>query len=966
MSTVHEQVPVRAQQSTLQPGPDTLHHEEPLQIRSTSSNTANVIHKHSQNSFAASVQDYYSLSDSSSADYAGEAIHRPAGRSQQTIVRVDTPPELYRTPMQSALNLSKHEELPQDSAEHAQYDDSETQPFRKTPMRGQGKRRSSGEEQRQIPTAIPTSPGANSIRRKPVPVSPVMEQRESMGTISATNARSSVARGFENEKSPPTPHMDDTPYIHFALDQLTRDEDVRGSRRYMSGAGDEDGQYPYLTPLQVQQQSTPLTPQRPAPVQKQQSWSSQRRLAYQALAQEEQQEREAEQQLSQVSQPRTPAREIQPVRSADPINRPSTANLFVPVASNSDQPLKFIPGTLRSFQLGAFILTVMAYLLSLGVTAIWSRINTGLTPYGSFGDGKYFLFRYLPIMLGMIVLLWLFQVQVALHRIAPFIAMASDSPNARAAGARLPLRPRGLLLPSLVHFKAGQPVVGGFMIVAWLQLFTIPLLASSFNVYFQGAPSTGRWVWIAVQGAIWTTIALYLLLVAALLALFVWLLQRKSTGLKWDARTLADLIVLFERSNALDDTSTTSDVPRLGLWRTTNRMNEIFHTFGIANESPRSYAVGEDGRIREKVPAMSSPGQLSNNRYSDPYDNDVEAQRPVSMDAILPNSQKPAGSAIPWFLKPAFVVLWPVISILLCLAFLIVSYLPSTNIVRGFLPDVSSIVGRFGFSSGNFLYSFLPATIAMIVLLLWIDIDLAHRRLQPFASLTETGDADNLNEKATTSQDGDIPDRTLLANYTASPVSSTPILALLNGHLRVALLSTVTLLALAIPILAGGCFWSQFSIPQQRVLIYVHPAGYYALTVFVVLHALAYLAIFPESSLRRADRHLGPLESFHDIRRLIARSQILDDLAFHSPRDRTDLITRLLSGRPVISSLQPTQSKVSLADSLRGFVRMRAANGAPQRDPVTGVLVDADPRYAFGRHVARDGGECWGIDRVGR
>jgi hypothetical protein len=932
-----------------------------LQLKSTNFSTASVIHsKTSQNSFAAS-EDYYSLS----SDYSAEGVHHPvAGHSQQTITRVDTPPELYRTPMQSALNLSKQQEPVQGPNE--QYDDSETQPFRKTPMRGQGKRRSSGEEQRQISTAVPTSPGANSIRRKPVPVSPVMEQRESTGGISATHARSSIAKGFEGERSPPTPHIDDTPYIHFALDQLTRDEDVRGSRRYMSGEGDGDGSYPYLTPLQVQQQSQPLTPQRPAPVQKQQSWSSQRRLAYQALAQEEQ-ERDMEQvSLAQASPNRTPARELQQARSADPVARPSTANLFVPVAPTDERSLKFIPGTLRSFQLGALILTVLAYLFALAVTAIWSRVRTGLTPYGAFGDGKYFLFRYLPIILGMIVLLWLFQIQTALHRIAPFIAMASDSPNARAAGATMPLRPRGLLLPTLVHFKAGQPVIGGFMIVAWLQLFTIPLLASSFNVYFQGAPNSGRWVWIAVQGALWTTIALYLLLVAALVALFVWLLKCRSTGLKWDARTLADLIVLFERSNALDDATTSADIPRLGLWRTTNRTNEIFHTFGIANESPRSYAVGEDGRIREKMPAGSSPGQLSNNRFSDPYDGDLEAQRPVSMDAILPNSQKPAGSAIPWFLRPVFVILWPIISILLCLAFLIASYLPSTNIVRGFLPDVSAIVGTMGFSSGNFLYSFLPATIAMIVLLLWLEIDLAHRRLQPFASLTETSNTHNANEKITTSQDGDIPDRTLLANYTASPVSSTPLLALLNGHLRVALLSTVTLLALAIPILAGGCFWSQFSIPQQRVLMYVHPAGYYALTVFVVLHACAYLAIMPESNLRRAAHHLGPLETFHDIRRLVARSQILDDLAFHSPRDRTDLITRLLSGRPVIAGLQPTQSKVSLADSMRGFVRLRMATSMLQTDPVTGAPVDAEPRYAFGRHVARDGGECWGVDRVGR
>lgn len=35
-----------------------------------------------------------------------------------------------------------------------------------------------------------------------------------------------------SEYSGVTPGTDDTPYIHFAIDQLTRDEEVRGSRAY--------------------------------------------------------------------------------------------------------------------------------------------------------------------------------------------------------------------------------------------------------------------------------------------------------------------------------------------------------------------------------------------------------------------------------------------------------------------------------------------------------------------------------------------------------------------------------------------------------------------------------------------------------------------------------------------------------------------------------------------------------------
>lgn len=40
------------------------------------------------------------------------------------------------------------------------------------------------------------------------------------------------SQSMEGERSPPTPGVDDTPYIRFAIEQLTRDEEVRGSRQY--------------------------------------------------------------------------------------------------------------------------------------------------------------------------------------------------------------------------------------------------------------------------------------------------------------------------------------------------------------------------------------------------------------------------------------------------------------------------------------------------------------------------------------------------------------------------------------------------------------------------------------------------------------------------------------------------------------------------------------------------------------
>ena len=73
------------------------------------------------------------------------------------------------------------------------------------------------------------------------------------------------------------------------------------------------------------------------------------------------------------------------------------------------------------------------------------------------------------------------------------IALAAASPRTRARGTHLPLQPRGFVLPYIGHFVAGLPVIGAFQVIAWLQLFTIPLLAASFNTFFEGTPATGRW-----------------------------------------------------------------------------------------------------------------------------------------------------------------------------------------------------------------------------------------------------------------------------------------------------------------------------------------------------------------------------------------------------------------------------------------------------------------------------------------
>lgn len=927
---------------------------EPFALRQTNVSQPSLVHsKQSLQSIAAS-EDYYSLSGSNSS-------HSEALRSTNTIQRFQTPPSRYRTPAQS------RDFLPQQ-------DGGREEEVRKTPMRGQGKRRQhspagEGEVESAAAGAAPVL-REGGVRRKPVP-SVVMEGRESYprseGEISPSRARSSVAQDIEREASPPTPAVDDTPYIRFALDQLTRDEEVRGSRRYRGLGSGVDGNYPYIAPAAAGT-AAPAAALRDPQMQERHELpgdyeQAPRRQERAAGALPYEFEKPEQKEMYGAPPPRNPARDSgtppHAFRSRD--DRPSQqqqqqpegAGTFIPVTNEGrhQTPLTFIPGVLRPLQLGIFLFLVLAYLACLLFCAIWSLLHTGLCNYGTFGDVRYFVFQYLPTLLGIFLFFWLVQIEVAVYRITPFIAMASESLRSRERGATLLLYPKGFVLPYIGHFRAGQPLVGVFMLVAWLQIWTIPLLASSFNVYFDGNPDTGRWRWIATQGAIWTVIALYLFLAVALVLLMAYLKAgKRMTGLQWDPRSLADLVVLLERSNALDAEAEINGSAQLGYWRTSARPNDVFHTFGIAEKSARRYSL-EDGRIREK-PQVAPP----TSRFSADPEQDVErGEQRHSREKMLPRSGSDddasslrSGKALPWFLHPSMAALWAIIAIVLLLAFLIVSYLPTTRISRGFAPDVPAPVNTLGFSSTNFLYSFVPAVLGTLCLLFWLDIDYAYRRLRALEALA--------------AEDGELAERSLLLSYVADLPGFVTASALANKHWRVALLTLTTLIATTLPILGGGVFWAQFYVPTQRIRISTHMPGYYALTIFCVLYALSYLLIFPSRSLRHATHTISPgtATTFASITDLVHQSRILDDVAFHSPSSKTDLVTRLLSAPPGARINQHDDaavSKVSLADSVRGFGRARLM-------ALGGLGVMEVPRYSLGRYGGRDGAEYVGLDRV--
>lgn len=545
---------------------------------------------------------------------------------------------------------------------------------------------------------------------------------------------------------------------------------------------------------------------------------------------------------------------------------------------------------------------------------VWSSRHNGIWQYDGVGTSRYFVFEFLPQLLASIIMLWLLVVETAIHRVLPYSALASERATQRARAMHgLALFPTNFLIPNLSIFAHGEPLLGACFIVFWLSLFTVPLQSSFFQTKLYGSGSHTGWRWTATQPIGWTLVALYALLVIALLYVLLHFCRRR-TGLIWDAGSLADVLVLLEKSNVLShfDKSDIIDGSakvhhardyRLGYWTTSSRPQEIFYGIGEENVPARRFSLS-GGKLMEKT--VEDTG-------ADPRSLDLESQRGLrtSTAEFLQNDVHSVPVRyrwIPWFLRDTYVVAWIVTAFVLTIAFIVVSFVK--HAVRiGFPPLLPAPTTSQGFSPADFLYSFLPSLIGMILFLLWQPIDLYFRALQPFASLANP--------------DGAIAEQSLLLDYLGGLPFEVSIRAALAGHFKVAWISFVSLLSITLPILGGGIFTAQFVTTKQDVLMRACMPAYYALIVFTILYALSFLTIWPTRT-----RYLP-----HDIRTLadligfVYQSPLLGDPAFRGPWSKTDLVTRLL--------------------------------GVPPGET-------AKLRYGFGVYAGRDGKEHLGVDRLRR
>lgn len=749
---------------------------------------------------------------------------------------------------------------------------------------------------------------------------------------------------------PPTPGAEDTPFIRFAVDQLTRDEEVGGPRQYPSGvrqtsSGRDTALASTLAAYapDVENTSSRETSGGYAPAQIIDTYHDQPESADRERFEQRPESRSAANigttsirpppsalinPTQRSYRPRVDSRQTQPIdTSQQRHSRLSQHDVFVPY-DQEVPPLRFRPSLLRLPWLGAYLFLDVWVIIGLLFSGIYPDSRQGLYAYTQFGGGRYFLFRYMPPFFGAILLLWLFQIQIALQRMAPFIGLASLNSRARSQAPLLSYIPTNFLLPHFQYFRASQPIIGIVMVLFWLQIITVPLLASLYNVYNYSTGGAYDWRWTTVQGVNWTLFALFVLQAAAVLTLMIWLPQQR-TGLKWDARSIGDIIALLDRSNVMSDyigseyfysakqfrARLADRCDRLGYWRTSRRPEETFHAIGEEGADTRRYSL-EKGKIREKTPAeppiehSSFPPDTPNTALGTWEDVDLESGD--EYDRVR-------SRYIPCYMRFPVALAWCILGVLLYVAFLVVSFVNSA-VIHGFAPLATVAPTSEGFSAANFTYSFIPAVIAQLLFLCWLSVDYAHRRLQPYVNMSNSH-----GRGATASQ-------SLLLDYPSRLPVSVTLDALVNKDFKVAWYSVVTLLAALLPVLGGGCFWAQFYITEQQVRVSVEKSGYYALCVFLALYAVTLPSVLIGLRKRRLP---------HACTTLAEQTSWLYQSNVLSERDRRGLLGRKseLVGR--LMSAKTSRELTILSGS------------------------GSEGHFVFGRFVGRDGRTHMGIERFG-
>lgn len=688
--------------------------------------------------------------------------------------------------------------------------------------------------------------------------------------------------------SPPTPGVDDTPYIRFAIEQITFDEELMGRGRHSSEC--------YQTPAATRQPSDDQPAQNPQP------------------------------QPQPNPQREPPRRPMQFPRASSDHRRGRAGEVML---LPSDPPrerhqLGFVPIPLRIISLGPLVFLCLLIVVALIFSNVYALTNHGLYDYDTNTSARYFVFQYLPPLLGMIIIFWLFVVQAAIYRIMPYFSMSKKGPSTRRDRTlqTMPITPANFVLPDWRFFQMGEPLIGAVLTIFWLTYWTIPLLSCLYGTQWFTNVGAPRFRWTPVQGLGWFIMVQYLVLIVALVMCMI-RFRKRNSALMWDPTSLADLIILFQRSNILPDyiQSETkehmrTELPprycRLGYW-TTNQSPDFFYAVGEANQPFLELSTSFEPSANEKVESTRTSGESQAElRYSQ-----------ASSFLRMLHSPWVRYRWCPWFLRDGAILAWAIAAVLLLIAFLVVSFV-NKAVGRGFFALLPATTQANGFSPANFLYSFVPSLLGMFLFLAWQPIDVYFRSVQSYANLSE--------------QTGATARRSILLSYNAMLPGLVALRALMNGDIKVAYMSFISIMAATIPVLAGGVF-TALLFSNGEVRMTASMPGYIALCVFTSIYALSYLVVWPTRY-----RYLPhSIDTVAGNVSFLYASRLLKDSSIRNIRTKADFIARL-DGR--------------VGTTLTGDGHRRRRQN--EKD------TDREARYGFGIYTGIDGKEHLGIDRMQR
>ena len=262
--------------------------------------------------------------------------------------------------------------------------------------------------------------------------------------------------------SPQTPGVDDTPYIRFAIEQLTRDEDVLGQGRHSAYPAPEAPVSPALPPVVPEQTPKTLTPSPP---------------------------------------PQTPPQQPLSPRPQSQIHRkPVPQEVMLPVDLSKDlrKRLGFVPLPLRLPVLALYLLLCLLMIAALIFSLVFAGTNHALFDYNGNATPRYFVFQYLPQLVGILLILWLFVIEAAVYRSLPYYSMGPGRRNSWVL-QDMRILPANYVLPDFTFFRHREPLLGVAFLIFWMTSFTVPLLASLYQTQWimDNGPARFRWTTVS-------------------------------------------------------------------------------------------------------------------------------------------------------------------------------------------------------------------------------------------------------------------------------------------------------------------------------------------------------------------------------------------------------------------------------------------------------------------------------------